>query len=376
MIPPPSNSRAMASSCFASTHKLIPVILAVAFSTGPAAAQLAAQPVPAPQRVVEQSHAESDASSSSSYSRHVTACLVVLFFANRLLAHSAAAPATPLTSAPDAAQTLSLLKAGRFVELNTRYGVVQSQFDQGEISDETLRAVFRNFSRTDPVLEAQYTSWVRQMPRSYIAHLARAIYYLRIGEERRGGGFISDTSHSQLQGMEAAFAVALEELKKSVALESKPLLSYLYALDVSRYEGDSDDSNQWFHAAITTDPRNFIARQMYMMTLQTAWGGDSEKMRVFLYDCWRAGLPTAQMRRLDALVIANDGWVDEFVKKDLPRAEKEYLRASTLAPDEVPKDEGLAVLRMQRAAADGNLAAQNLLAKGADSRYMILPVAH
>ena len=198
----------------------------------------------------------------------------------------------------------------------------------------------------------------------------------QLGEARRGGGFISDTSHSQLQGMEAAFAVALQELKKSVALESKPLLSYLYALDVSRYEGDSDDSNQWLHAAITTDPRNFIARQMYMMTLQTAWGGDSEKMRVFLYDCWRAGLPTAQMRRLDALVIANDGWVDEFVKKDLPRAEKEYLRASTLAPDEVPKDEGLAVLRMQRAAADGNLAAQNLLAKGADSRYMILPVAH
>lgn len=354
---------------------MILVILAFAFFTGPVVAQLATQPAPAPQHFVEQSRSESGASSTNSYRRRVTACLVVLLFANRLLAHSAAAAATPLTSAPDSAQTLSLLKAGRFVELSRRYGVVQSQFDQGEISDETLRAIFRNFSHTDPVLQAQYASWVRQMPRSYIAHLAMAIYYLRIGEERRGGGFISDTSHSQLQGMEAAFAVALQELKKSVALDSKPLLSYLYALDVSRYEGDPDDSYQWVHAAIATDPRNFIARQMYMMTLQTAWGGDSGKMRAFLYDCWRAGLPAAQMRRLDALVVANDGWVDEFVKKDLPRAEREYLRASTLAPDEVPMDEGLAVLRMQRAAAGGNLAAQNLLAKGADSRYMILPGA-
>lgn len=355
---------------------MIPVILALAFFTGPVAAQLATQAVPAPQRFVEQSHAESGASSTMSYRRQVTACLVVLLFANRLLAHSAAAAATPPTSAPDSAQTLSLLKAGRFVDLSQRYGIVQSQFDQGEISDETLRAVFRNFSHTDPALETQYTSWVRQMPRSYIAHLARAIYYLRIGEERRGAGFISDTTHSQLQGMEAAFAVALQELKKSVALESKPLLSYLYALDVSRYEGDSDESYQWLHAAIATDPGNFVARQTYMMTLQTAWGGDSEKMRAFLYDCWHARLPAAQMRRLDALVIANDGWIDEFVKKDLPRAEREYLRASTLAPDEVPKDEGLTVLRMQRAAANGNLAAQTLLAKGADSRYMILPGTH
>jgi tetratricopeptide (TPR) repeat protein len=376
MIPTTFRFGVFASSFSAIEHRLILGILAFAFFAGPAEAQLATQPVRAPQRFVEQSHSEPETSSPDSYRRRVTACLVVLLFANRLLAHPATAAATPLTSAPDSPQTLSLLRAARFVELNQRYGAVQSQFDQGEISDENLRAVFRNLSQTDPALEGHYASWVRQMPRSYIAHLARAIYYLRIGEERRGGGFISVTSSSQLQGMEAAFAVALQELKKSVALESNPLLSYLYALDVSRYEGDSDASFRWLHASIAIDPRNFVARQMYMKTLETAWGGSSEKMRAFLYDCWRAGLPAAQMRQLDALVIANDGWVDEFVNKDFPRAEREYLRASALAPDEVPKDEGLTVLRMQSAAADGNLEAQNLFAKGADSRYMIVPAAH
>ena len=326
---------------------MIVVILAFGLFAGPVAAQVATPPA---------------------------APLIVLLFANRLFERPAAATA-PVELVPDSAQTVSLLKAGRFVDLNRRYGAVQSRFDRGEISDEALRAAFRNFRDADPALAAQYTSWVRQMPRSYVAHLARAIYYLRIGKERRGGGFIIDTSSSQLQGMEAAFAVALQELKKSVALESNPLLSYLYALDVSRYEGDSADSYRWLHAAVATDPQNFVTRQAYMMTLQTAWGGSSEKMRNFLYDCWHAGLRAAQMRRLDALVIANDGWVDEYVNKDLPRAESEYLRASTLAPDEVPKDTGLAVLRMQRAAADGNLAAQNLLAIGPDSRYMTLPEA-
>jgi tetratricopeptide (TPR) repeat protein len=376
MIPTTVRFGVVASPFSAIQHRLILGILAFGFFAGPVEAQLAAQSAAAPQRFVEESQSELGTSSPDSYQRRVTACLVVLLFANRLLAHPAAAAATPLTSVPDSAQTLSLLKAARFVELNQRYGAVQSQFDQGGISDETLRAVFRNFSHTDPALESRYASWVRQMPRSYIAHLARAIYYLRIGEERRGGGFISVTSSSQLQGMEAAFAMALQELKKSVALESNPLLSYLYALEVSRYEGHSDDSYRWLHAAITIDPRTFIARQMYMKTLQTAWGGSSEKMRSFLYDCWRAGLPAAQMRQLDALVIANDAWVDEYVNKDFPRAEREYVRASTLAPDEVPKDEGLTVLRMQSAAADGNLEARNLLAEGADSRYMILPAAH
>jgi tetratricopeptide (TPR) repeat protein len=365
MIPTLCNFRAIAPSCPAITYRVMLVVLTLAFFAAPVEAQLATQPVAAPQSVPEQTNASA---STPSYRRQLTACMVVLLFAKRLLAHPSAATATPLTVVPDSAQTLSMLKAGRFADLNQRYGVVQSQFDQGEISDQTLRAMFRHFYHTDPALEAQYASWVQQMPRSYIAHLARAIYYLRIGEERRGGGFISDTSGSQLQAMQAAFAVAMAELKKSVPLERKPLLSYFYALDVSKYVGDSEGSNRWLQAAIAIYPRNFIVREMYMMTLQTAWGGSSEKMKAFLSDSWHAGLSPAQMRRLDALAIANDGWVDEFVNKDFPRAAGEYLRANTLAPDEVPKDKGLAALWLRGAAPEGNLEALNLPPTVLDSR--------
>jgi tetratricopeptide (TPR) repeat protein len=172
------------------------------------------------------------------------------------------------------------------------------------------------------------------MPGSYVAHLARAIYYLKVGQASRGNLVIADTSEAQLSGMDTAFAVASQELRKSFPLDRKPLLSVFYALDIGKFGGDAAHNLELLHASVAIDPRNFIVREMYEQTLQTAWGGSTDEIRAFVAQCKRAGLPAAQMKALRSVVYADEAWIDEFDNKSYKRAAAEYLEAAKLSGDD------------------------------------------
>lgn len=230
-----------------------------------------------------------------------------------------------------ARQTVNMVRAGEFRRLNRYYSAAQSSYDRGQISDRRLLSEFRHFRDTAPDLAPRYASWVKEMPNSYVAHLARAIYYLRIGQQSRGDKFISDTSQAQLRGMDEAFTTALGELQKSASLERKPLLTIFYQLDIGLYEGDSGQNRQLLQASIAIQSNNFIVREMYMGTLQTAWGGSTAEMKEFVASCKAAGLPAAQITELNSEVIADEAWVDDS-NRNYKRAGLEYLEANRLSP--------------------------------------------
>lgn len=232
-------------------------------------------------------------------------------------------------------QTVAMVRAGQFAALNRYYAEVQADYDKGSLSDERLRSAFRHFYDSSPDLAARYESWVNEMPNSYVAHLARAIYYVRVGEKSRGNLFVADSSEAQLNGMEAAFAVASKELDKSLSLERRPLLSVFYELDIGKFQGDAAGNRELLEASLAADPKNFIVREMYMLTLQTAWGGSTEEMKAFVAECGTAGLSAAHMKDMESMVFADEAWVDEFDNQNLKRAAAEYLEAARLSDDAV-----------------------------------------
>lgn len=105
------------------------------------------------------------------------------------------------------------------------------------------------------------------MPNSYVAHLARAIYCVKAGQASRGNRIIADTSEPQLRGIDAAFGVALKELQESYHLETKPLLTVFYLVDIGMYEGEATQNRQLLQYSLEIDPKNFIVREMYIQTL-------------------------------------------------------------------------------------------------------------
>jgi len=231
-------------------------------------------------------------------------------------------------------QTLAMLRAGQFAALNRHYAVVQAAYDKGSISDEKLRSAFRRFYDTSPDLDARYDSWVKEMPGSYVAHLARAIYYVRVGEASRGNLIIADTSAARLRGMEAAFASASRELETSRSLESKPLMSVFYQLDIGKFEGDAAGNRQLLQDSLAMDRRNFVVREMYVLTLMTAWGGSTEQLKAFVTSCRAAGLSATQMNDLESYVFSDEAWIDDRDGGNYRRAATEYLEAAKLSGDD------------------------------------------
>jgi tetratricopeptide (TPR) repeat protein len=234
---------------------------------------------------------------------------------------------------PSQAEALALLTSNQFAELDRRYTEIQNAYRTGSLTDEDLRAAFRVFYATDATLESKYTLWVRQMPHSYVAHLARGIYYKKLGQERRGDKFISDTSEAQLNGMRDAFALASQDLFASLSLDDQPLLSVMHAIDLSNFLGQPDESRRLLDLAIKIDPHNFIVREKYMGTLQTRWGGSVGQMKLFWNECRKAHLSAAHLQSLKALVDEDEGWSKRYREGDAGGAVHAYLKAAKLKPE-------------------------------------------
>lgn len=249
--------------------------------------------------------------------------LSALFFA------SIGSPASNV-QAPSQDETTALLKAGRFAELEADYSGLQAAYRSGAISDEELRVAFRAFYTTDESLVAKYDAWVERYPKSYAANLARGIYFKRLALDRHGDETVDRSKVSQLRGMRRAFDEAEKSLDASVALDPKPILSYLHSMDITRSRSDRRGSRQLFERSLEVDPRNLVVREKYMDSLRPRWGGSLKEMNDFLLHSKVAGLSPAGLDALKTIGVDERAYHFQFDDKDYPAAIKAYREAQSL----------------------------------------------
>jgi tetratricopeptide (TPR) repeat protein len=232
-------------------------------------------------------------------------------------------------SPPSQSETLALLNSNQFADLDRRFSAIQTDYRNGTITDQELRAAFRVFYVTDAALESKYAAWITQFPNSYVAHLVRGIYYKEVGEERRGPAPFSETTAEQLRGMEAALGKASQDLHASIALDAKPLLTYFYALAVANYLGDKGAVRELLDESTKLDPGNLIVRECYMQTIEPRWGGGIEQMYAFLDESRNAGLPPARLQLLESTIVAEQAMRHQQ-DGDYVAAERDYRKAIAL----------------------------------------------
>jgi tetratricopeptide (TPR) repeat protein len=256
-----------------------------------------------------------------------------------VLMQACAHPTNPISSSeravppPSWSETLALLNTERFAELDVRFSAIQANYRDNVISDEQLRNAFRVFYDTDVALQFKYDAWVTKFPKSYVAHLARGVYYRKSGQNRRGGEFIAKTTDSQLQGMDAAFALAMQDLKVSATLDRRPLLTYLNEMSIAIFEGDTREIRALLDESLRVDPQNVIMRHEYMMSLEPRWGGTVEQMSAFLEESRNAGLSKPKLQLLEAVIIS-DRASEYMDAADYPAAEREYRKAVALGSND------------------------------------------
>lgn len=227
----------------------------------------------------------------------------------------------------------TLLRAGRFEELDRSLAVLQRQYEQGLASDEDLRDTYRAFYPTDPQLEAKYNSWIERFPKSYVAHLARAVYYRHVASAQRGSAYIDRTTDEQIHNMESTLKEAAQDIQVSLELTPKPVLSLAEAIDIAGMLGAPDHGRALLDRAISLDPKAFIERVRYMGNLQTRWGGSLEEMQSFMEESRHSRLSQHQFDLLESLVVEEQGWLHIHEDGDTVAAMRDYERAKSLNPD-------------------------------------------
>jgi tetratricopeptide (TPR) repeat protein len=239
-----------------------------------------------------------------------------------------AAMQSPIAAPSDAS---GMLRQGKFQQLDSEFSAVQLRFERGEIPGDEARNAFRAFYPTDPDLEAEYDQWVTAYPKSYVARLARAIYYKKRGLEERGGKYLAETSLTQIDKMNSSLGKAIKDFGDSISMNPKPFLSYLHMLDIGRQYVPASYSRVLYDHAVALDPTSIAVRQKYLLALSTKWGGSLESMQKFLEECRAAKLPAVQFHPLESMVYENEGWEREN-DGDHAAAEVAYRKAINLDP--------------------------------------------
>jgi tetratricopeptide (TPR) repeat protein len=133
--------------------------------------------------------------------------------------------------------------------------------------------------------------------------------------------------------MDAAFALAMQDLKVSAALEKRPPLTYFNEMSIAIYEGDTREIRALLDQSLGVDPQHVIIRHEYMMSLAPRWGGAVEQMSAFLEESRNAGLSKPKLQLLEAVIISDRG--NEYMDGgDYPAAEREYRKAVALGSDD------------------------------------------
>jgi Domain of unknown function (DUF4034) len=220
-------------------------------------------------------------------------------------------PTSPLSPAQKAArrESLELLQAGRFAELDARMNGFQQAYRERALGDLDLLREFGAFASTDSLLQANLDAWVQGYPGSYAARLARGIYYFKCGVVTRGGKYIDRTPAEQIRGMKVYLTQAQEDLLASLPLEVMPLISYRYLIVIGMELGERDRKRHWLDKATALDPDSIVIRRPYMISLESRWGGSLDAMQEFLEASRKVGVSPDHLRMLTELIDRERQWL-------------------------------------------------------------------
>jgi len=264
------------------------------------------------------------------------------------VAHPGADAVRPhLAAAPTKAEVHAWLMSGNYEALNAAFSAIQADYRAGRRSDESLYDAFHVLYDANEALRPAYDGWVAANPRSYVALLARGIYHRKVGQNRRGGAFISDTSAAQLQGMESEYALAMQDLEASRALDARPLLTLSNELDIMANYGREPQMRAILEASTRMDPGNIVVRRLYLSYLEPRWGGSEQQMQDFLQQARAEGLPDVKLRLLEAVIATDRAQTAETAGDDVT-AEREYRQAMDLGDDACAKCLGSVLIRERK----------------------------
>lgn len=128
-------------------------------------------------------------------------------------------------------------------------------------------------SKVIPVLN----EWVDKK-KSANAYSIRGLFYVELASIKRGYGYRSETSDTQLKEMKALGVLAVSDLNQAIKLNPKNSASYESLISIAMYLGDDELIDLTYSQAERNLPGNYWVKHQYLMHLEPKWGGSLEQM--------------------------------------------------------------------------------------------------
>lgn len=213
----------------------------------------------------------------------------------------------PCVAAIVPAGVAAQLKSGHPETAEQAFASLQASFEQGRSTEFDLLDSYKVFYKEDAELAAALDEWVRVYPRSSYAHLARGVYYRKLGEERRGTHYVEDTPQANLHFMKVMHHKAKRDLARSLQLNPRSYIAELHVLNIAMHEGDELTAKKALANATTLLPTNFLARARYTISLTPRWGGSYAKIDAFISGCRSQGVAEETLALLQAIKLDDQG---------------------------------------------------------------------
>jgi tetratricopeptide (TPR) repeat protein len=212
------------------------------------------------------------------------------------------------------AETLRLVRAGRFDAVEALLVAGQQAYERGE-ADEMMGALgFAAFSTGDETLEPLVDRWVAQAPKSWSARLARARLlrqrYLRLAAIE---GTVSEAAVGPASLAEYARR-AIADYQAALAMNPRLIVAYSDLVEIASKTKDSSLLRESYRQALAVAPDTWYVRN----ALLHAGAVPREKRAAFLADAARHEKSNPAMVQLAAdaaidraIAAANRGRIEE-----------------------------------------------------------------
>ncbi len=168
-----------------------------------------------------------------------------------------------------------------FRQLDAELSADQEQAESDPRFEMNAMAAFAAFDTDQILISSRVDDWVKAMPNSYAAALARAVCLVQTAIRARGPGWAQEVRPDQGAAMDNYLLDAMTELKRALAINPNLGLAYALRIKALRFGGASDEVERARTDALAEVPDSFAVREQIMYVLSARWGGSQDAMRQF-----------------------------------------------------------------------------------------------
>ncbi len=216
---------------------------------------------------------------------------------------------------PDRLELLAMAKNGQIAELDALLSGYQESFEAGKISERVVNFAFWSFSNSDPALAPRFDAWIKQMPNSYSALLARGLYRRNLGRISRGSRSARHTGKSRYEKMRLYLDLAASDVISAIEINNRLGTAYGALIGIYMLNSSRNERERAVGIGLRAVPNSFTIHYRYLYSLLPWWGGSLAEIRAFIDEMKRLSPRDGNLKMLE-------GFHDFAIAEDLARGGK------------------------------------------------------